>query len=217
MRLIAIADTHCAHERLTLPAGDVLIHAGDLCGFGDLDELEDALIWIAAQPHPIKVVVAGNHDWAFVRTPNRARAALGDIIYLEDAATVIDGVRLWGSPWQPEFNAWAFNLPRGPELAARWAQIPDDTVVLVTHGPPYGIGDAINARRRAGCADLLTRVREVAPRVHLFGHIHEDRGAWRRDATVFVNVTTADSTLPATVIDLDLATGAVVVDGVAPM
>jgi 3',5'-cyclic AMP phosphodiesterase CpdA len=216
MRIVAIADTHCAHERLALPPGDVLIHAGDLCGAGELDELEDAAAWLAAQPHPIKIVVAGNHDWAFARAPTRARAALGpDITYLEDAATTIGGLRAWGSPWQPAFCGWAFNLPRGPELAARWALIPDDTALLITHGPPFGLGDAVSARRREGCADLRARVRVLAPRLHLFGHIHEDRGAWRRGPTVFANVTTAEATLPATVIELDLATDAILVDGAA--
>ncbi len=33
------------------------------------------------------------------------------VIYLEDSETTINGIRIWGSPWQPEFGRWMFNLP----------------------------------------------------------------------------------------------------------
>ena len=56
--------------------------------------------------------------------------------YLEDSGVEIAGTRWWGSPWQPEFNSWAFNLPRGEPLSEKWALIPDDVDVLVTHSPP---------------------------------------------------------------------------------
>ena len=50
-----------------------------------------------------------------------------------------DNVRIYGSPWQPEFYNWAFNLPRnGEEMKARWDAIPDNTDILITHGPAYG-------------------------------------------------------------------------------
>ncbi|HEY4121376.1 MAG TPA: metallophosphoesterase, partial [Byssovorax sp.] len=122
MRVVAVADTHLHHRGYDLPDGDVFVHAGDLCREGTFRELEVAARWIQSLPHPTKIVVAGNHDWPFARSPEAAREVLGDgVIYLEDAVATIDGVRFWGSPWQPEFCAWAFNLPRGPELAERWA------------------------------------------------------------------------------------------------
>jgi Icc-related predicted phosphoesterase len=98
-------------------------------------------------------------------------------------------VRFWGSPWQPEYLGWAFNLPRGEALAAKWALIPDGTDVLITHGPPRGIGDWLGQDGRGGCADLLTAVRRVRPLLHLFGHIHQDGGFWQADGVSFANVT----------------------------
>jgi predicted phosphodiesterase len=207
MRLVAMADTHLFHEDddFPVPDGDVLIHAGDLCRGGSLQELERAAAWLRALPHRHKIVVAGNHDRAFEASDFAHARALfaGWAEYLEDAETKIDGVRFYGSPWQPEFHAWAFNLPRGAPLADKWKMIPADTDVLITHGPPRGFGDRATMPNRLGCDDLLTRVRAVKPSVHLFGHIHEDGGAWDDDGTWLVNCTTWECERAPTIVDLD--------------
>jgi hypothetical protein len=154
MRIVAVADTHLFHEDLVVPDGDVFVHAGDLCRAGDPKELEVAARWIRSLPHPTKIVVAGNHDWAFATKPDLARAILGDaIVYLEDSGSTIDGITFWGSPWQPEFNEWAF--------------------------------------------------RRVRPRLHMFGHIHQDGGVWEVDGTCFANVTTWECERQPTVLAID--------------
>jgi predicted phosphohydrolase len=217
MRIVAVADTHTFESDLgVLPDGDVFVHAGDLLRGGTLDELEGVAAWIRALPHRHKVVIAGNHDWCFLTEPAAARAVLGDAIYLEDAETVIEGVRFWGSPWQPAYNDWAFNLTRGPALAEKWARIPPGVDVLVTHGPPSGFGDRGPVDGRTGCEDLLTRVRQIQPRLHLFGHIHQDGGVWDDGATFFANVTTWECERHATVLDLDAVTRAVGAVAVPP-
>lgn len=214
MRIVAIADTHGFHDALVVPDGDVLVHAGDLLRGGSLDELIRTAGWLRALPHRHKLVVAGNHDWCFARTRHAAVEMLGPTItYLEDAETTIDGARFWGSPWQPEFYAWAFNLKRGAQLRAKWSLIPEGIDVLVTHGPPRGFGDRTgrtpSERDRAGCDDLLDAVRRVKPALHLFGHIHEDGGLWRDDETTICNATTWECERSATVVDLDPRTRAV--------
>jgi predicted phosphohydrolase len=203
MRLVAVADTHLFHEGLEIPEGDVLVHAGDLCRHGDTDELGRAADWLASLPHRHKVVIAGNHDWAFVRDPQAARALLGEAHYLQDEELVLEGVRFWGSPWQPAYHDWAFNLPRGEALAAVWQKIPTGLDVLVTHGPPAGIGDRSPHPARRGCQALRERVEVVAPRVHRVGHIHQDGGAWQVGPTLFANVTTWEGCRGATVIELE--------------
>lgn len=203
MRIVAVADTHTFTEDLVVPDGDVFVHAGDLCRGGELDELRGVAEWIAGLPHRHKIIVAGNHDWCFVHEPAAARAMLGDAHYLEDSELVLDGMRFYGSPWQPEFNDWAFNLPRGEPLARMWRKIPTGLDVLITHAPPEGFGDRTPVAGRTGCADLLRRIAEVTPRLHLFGHIHQDGGVWRDGATVFANVTTWECERQPTVIDID--------------
>jgi len=213
MRIVAVADTHLYHRELIVPAGDVFVHAGDLCRGGSLTELAEAARWISGLSHPIKIVIAGNHDWCLVREPAAARAVLGaGIVYLEDSGCVTNDVPFWGSPWQPEFGGWAFNLPRGPQLAEKWAKIADGTQVLITHGPPAGFGDRSWSKARTGCVDLRDRVAQLRPRLHLFGHIHEDGGAWTEGPTTFVNCTTWECERAPTVIDLDEHTGVVRVD-----
>jgi len=205
MRIVAMADTHLQHEGLVVPDGDVLVHAGDMLQHGSLDELERAALFLRGLPHRTKVIVAGNHEVCLEKRPDEARALLGGFVYLEGEAAEIDGVVFYGSPWQPKFRIWAFGAKRGPELAAKWARIPPRVDVLVTHGPPYGFGDRVEwngESRHVGCVDLRARVREVAPRLHLFGHIHQDRGVWREDATTFANVTTDEGMAPPSVFDL---------------
>jgi Icc-related predicted phosphoesterase len=180
----------------------VLIHAGDTCRAGTLEELAQVCTFLRALPHRHKIIVAGNHDRAFEAYPAEARALVAGLIYLQDASCTIEGVRFYGSPWTPQFNNWSFNLPRGAPLAEKWALIPADTDVLITHGPPYGIGDNDGrVPERAGCEALLARLQQITPKLHLFGHVHQTPGRWQIGTTLFANVTTDECLSPVTVIE----------------
>ena len=97
------------------------------------------------------------------------------------------------SPYQPDFNNWAFGAPLySRELRQIWARIPDDVDVLITHGPPANILDLTFQGIHAGCPDLLARVKQVQPRLHVFGHIHEGYGREEHDSTIFVNASTCN-------------------------
>ncbi|MFG0319139.1 MAG: metallophosphatase domain-containing protein [Planctomycetota bacterium JB042] len=192
MRIVCISDTHGRLGEVVVPEGDVLVCAGDFTRRGTEDEIRAFARALHALPHPEKVVVAGNHDFLFERDPERARALLGDVRYLRDEGVSIDGRSFWGSPWQPEFCDWAFNLPRGAALAERWALVPDATDVLVTHGPPRGVLDVTVSGEAVGCDDLARELRRIAPRLHVFGHIHEAYGRVDADGTIFVNASICD-------------------------
>ncbi len=192
LRLVVLSDTHGLHEGLEIPDGDVLIHAGDLTGHGTLGEIGAFDAFLARLPHRHKIVIAGNHDRCFEHQRSAARSLLRHAHYLEDEAVEVAGLKFYGSPWQPWFFDWAFNLQRGPELRAKWQRIPDDTDVLVTHGPSLGHGDMTRRGERAGCADLLERLRQVQPRYHLFGHIHEGYGVSTEGKTTCVNASVCD-------------------------
>lgn len=176
-----------------MPNGDVLIHAGDATINGTIGEIVAFNRWFAALPHRRKIFVAGNHDWLFEREPELARRLLSpDIIYLQDSAIEIENLRIYGSPWQPKFFDWAFNLDRGAEMAEKWRLIPDSLDILVTHGPPHDILDQTPRGDRAGCEELLKRVRVTTPKVHVFGHIHNGYGTENRFGTKFVNASNCD-------------------------
>jgi Icc-related predicted phosphoesterase len=118
----------------------------------------------------------------------------GGVAYLEDSGISIQGIRIWGSPWQPEFYDWGFNLPPGAPLREKWALIPSNTEVLITHGPPLGHGDlCLPHRNRAGCVDLLAEISErIHPRFHVFGHIHEGYGQTSNGETEFINASSCN-------------------------
>ena len=162
VRLVILSDTHGLHEAIgKVPDGDVVIHAGDMTGRGTLEELPEFLDWFQALPHPSKLLIAGNHDWAFERQSARAEALVPPgVTYLRDSGLSVGGVKFWGSPWQPWFYDWAFNLHRGAEIAAKWALIPDDVHVLITHGPPHGVLDVVDrpAGKHVGCEALRERI-----------------------------------------------------------
>lgn len=203
VKVVAVADTHGYQSELNVPDGDIFIHAGDLSQIGTVGQLEEAATWIRGLPHKEKIIIAGNHDWLFQREPAVAREIFDEFHYLEDSALELLGIKFWGSPWQPEFFNWAFNLPRGEALADVWSKIPSATDVLITHGPPMGYGDKVYDGRREGCADLLRVVTtRVKPALHVFGHIHEDHGNWRVDETLIANVTTNEGDIAPSVFHL---------------
>ena len=195
MKLSFISDTHSRHKNLIIDPGDVLIHCGDFTAQGSLDDTLDFAEYMAAQDFTHKVVIAGNHDWCFEDDRRAAAEAClreHDIVYLNDSAIEIDGLKFWGSPVQPEFYHWAFNRQRGEEIRAHWNLIPEDTDVLITHGPAFGILDICADGSRVGCEDLLQTIRRLKPEIHAFGHIHESYGIRERDGTIFVNACILD-------------------------
>ncbi len=105
---------------------------------------------------------------------------------------MIEGIHIYGSPWQPWFHDWAFNLRRGPEIRAKWRLIPPKTDVLITHGPPYGHGDRTILGEIIGCRDLLEVVERIRPRFHIFGHIHEGAGLTANEHTDFINASSCN-------------------------
>jgi predicted phosphohydrolase len=192
MRLVCISDTHFPPHALQIPEGDVLIVAGDVCGHSTLAEISVFDAFLGSLPHPHKLLIAGNHDWPFSRVPEKAIALLRHTTYLKDSGIEIGGIKFWGSPWQPFFCNWAFNLPRGAPLAKVWAKIPGGTDVLITHGPPFGILDQVPSGEHVGCEELLKALQRVRPKVHIFGHIHEGYGVLKQDGITFANASVCD-------------------------
>ena len=201
MRIAAVADLH--GHLPEVPACDLLLIAGDLSATapGDLDAEESWLAgpfraWLEDVPAAQIVGIAGNHDFLFERAPERVPAGLR-WTYLQDGVCDAGGLTIWGSPWTPWFYDWAFNAPRveGERfLEERYATAPDDADVLVFHGPPAGYGDRTTLGAHVGSTAALELVDRVAPRLCVFGHIHEGRGTWEREGTTLVNCAAVDLT-----------------------
>jgi Icc-related predicted phosphoesterase len=189
VKFVVIADTHGRHHHLKIPKGDVLIHAGDLTYRGKRSEVEDFMDWFQKQDHEYKILIAGNHDFFFEQEKPAVIEKIipPGIIYLNDSGVVINDIHIWGSPITPQFYNWAFNRPRGASIKKHWDLIPEDTDVLITHGPPKGILDQVVNEQNVGCRDLLDKIKTLNIRVHVFGHIHESYGTTRFMGTRFIN------------------------------
>lgn len=189
--ICSVADVHIpmVNVGLVTEPADILTVSGDLTAGGSIAQLRQFRTWLDAQPQKHKVIIAGNHDFCLQNKQSEAESILvGDgIHYLRDSSVTIDGIKFYGSPWQPWFYDWAFNLNRGSEIAAKWALIPDDIDVFLVHGPPRGYGDLTCNGDRAGCDDLLAAIKVKKPRYTLYGHIHEDTGQWNINGSILVN------------------------------
>jgi len=186
-----------------VPLGDVLLHGGDLTGCGRTREYKRTMDWLSSLPHPIRIIIAGNHDltldpkvfededsYDFSFTEQARESVAGTaakaagVVYLESSSHEFqakEGGRRWsvfGSPWTPYFGGMAFNYC-AEEAESIVAAFPK-TDILLTHGPPHRIHDLTTRGVFAGCPALRERVAILQPRLHVFGHIHEGRGATLR-------------------------------------
>ena len=214
IRVTVLSDTHTRHgliPLIDLPGGDILIHSGDIMNSGyNKNDIYDFCHWFQSlKQYEDKVFIAGNHDRMFENHPEEVKQwvdKFGEIIYLQDDDFVIYGdgpngdmpennIRIYGSTWQPEFYNWAFNLPKnGIELAAKWEAIPDNTDILVTHGPAFGTLDTVAGRPwdALGCSLLAERIAVIKPKIHICGHIHSGFGYEFKDGTHFFNASVLD-------------------------
>jgi len=193
MKVTCISDTHNHHNKIKISQCDILIHAGDFTSVGKFHEISNFGKWLNNQPAKYKVVIAGNHDLTFESMGPLARETLKeacpDVIYLQDSEVEINGIRIYGAPWQPQFYSWAFNLERGEDIKRKWDLIPTGIDILITHGPPHGILDIVkdDPTNLIGCEELYKAVERIRPKYHLFGHIHDSYGTAFNSTTRFIN------------------------------
>lgn len=220
MRIICISDTHSLQDlmRHPIPKGDVLIHSGDISNKGGEKDVTNFIHWFQnIEGFDTKIFIAGNHDFCFERVnqPHHKgdydwlhhlmspeNLSQSNVVYLEDEEFIIESpefskpIKFYGSPWQPNFYDWAFNLPRmGDKIKSKWQMIPDDVDVLITHGPPQEIRDFVSNWRQGdmnvGCELLRYELdNRIKPLLHVFGHIHGAYGAAYIKDTLYVNAST---------------------------
>lgn len=199
-RITFISDTHNKHKQITndLPGGDIIIHAGDISSMGYKHEIEQFCKWFdGLNQYDFKVFIAGNHDWGFQNKTEDVMQIVNsykNIDYLQDDSVQVGEdmdklIKIYGTPWQPEFYNWAFNLPRkGIELAEKWGQIPKNTDILITHGPAWGYVDKVIGRyENLGCELLVDRIKTIKPKIHVCGHIHSGYGYVFDGDTHYIN------------------------------
>ena len=189
MKLLHISDTHGHHDKYPMQRFegiDVVAHSGDCSNhynpYLNEQEVRSFIEWYKNVPVKYKIYVAGNHDTSIERrliTPGDFAEA--GIIYLENQSTIIDGIKFYGCPFTPTFGTWSFMKARD-KMHKVWQAMPDDTQVLITHGPPKGVRDLSFDRQNnlEMCGDLSLAKRcytlKDTLRLVCFGHIHNMDG-----------------------------------------
>ena len=185
-QIILLSDTHGLHDDVDVPGGDILVHAGDGLNTGSADDFWRFSRWFNDLPHEHKIFVPGNHDEFFEKVLPTAKMAMPGTHVLVDEAVEILGIKFYGMPWTPTFFDWYF-MKDEDELAPYCEAIPEDTDVLVTHGPPAEILDMSYSGHVCGSPTLLAHLYRVKPKIHVFGHIHEGYGEHYENDTTFIN------------------------------
>ncbi|PWY76323.1 Ser/Thr protein phosphatase family protein [Aspergillus heteromorphus CBS 117.55] len=206
-RFVCVSDTHAytpSEAGFRLPAGDVLIHAGDLTNHGSAAELRKTMSWIAAADFEVKIVICGNHDVTLdpgfyaeygakfhgqlLEDPRQCieivTEASPSIIFLRHQSALVRLIRpngpktifrVFGSPYSQSPGTWAYGY-ESADAVALWSSIPLDTDIVVTHTPPYSHCDSRVEGSPAGCEALRGALSEVRPSLAVCGHVHESRG-----------------------------------------
>lgn len=187
MKITAISDLHGFYPKLE--GGDLLIVAGDLTARDTVNQHMEFLSWLSNQNYKKKIWIAGNHD-GFLENTKYVPVKETGLEYLCDSGTEFEGLKVWGSPWTPTFYDWHFMKDRGDPIKEKWDLIPDDTEILITHGPPFGIQDQVKSKEKfTGCEELRSAIdhRLKKLKLHVFGHVHEGYGQVRVDGVIHVN------------------------------
>ena len=196
MNIVAISDTHSMHNTLTdctpskMPEADTFIFAGDMCGRSTSNEISNFISWVERLPYKNKIIVAGNHDIPLEYKDHGIKKQCADIgiHYLQDESVEIEGITFYGSPYTPMFYDWAF-MKYDEELIPIWDKIPQETNVLITHGPPYRILDRNTRGEFCGSVSLFRKIKKLSNlKHHIFGHIHEDYGTEKNNNVIHHNV-----------------------------
>lgn len=176
MKICLIADTHGMHKDVIIPECDVLLHAGDVLNYGDIDlEFYSFANWFNGKECKLKIAIGGNHDGILEKWGRKTiKEHLSNCIYLENEAYILpNGMKLYGSPFTPRFMDWWF-MYEPKEAEKMWDLIPPDTDILLTHGPSHQHLDEDKRAGHLGCKALARRVEQIKPKYHIFGHIHRD-------------------------------------------
>jgi Icc-related predicted phosphoesterase len=201
--IVCISDTHRHQPKLPRFDNftpDLLIHAGDWSSQGTEEETNDCVKWLEdkADGYRNVIVVPGNHDrWCMANSAEaKKRFADAGITYLEDEGTTYSGWKIYGMPWTPIFGRWAF-MSSSDGRKLRCDAIPNDTDILITHGPPKGYLDEVldwarGGHINVGCEHLKDAVERIQPKLHVFGHIHEGAGISMLGKTLLVNASIMD-------------------------
>ena len=178
MKILHLSDTHNCHHRLRdLPEADMIVHSGDFCMAGTEQEAIDFLNWFCDLPYKHKIFICGNHDECLYGA--NIEGLDSNVHFLCNSGVEIEGIKFYGIPM---FLSDCVT----ERQSQNYAKIPDDTDVLITHSPAYGVLD-YDDNIHYGSEELLEKITTLKLKAHLFGHIHAQHGVSMLNGTFFSN------------------------------
>eukprot|EP00438_Fugacium_kawagutii_P023088 Skav220071 [mRNA] locus=scaffold262:122964:134903:+ [translate_table: standard] len=187
--ILHMSDTHSLHRSTgNLPDADIFIHSGDVAKVGNDGELGDFDQWLGTIKHKYQhmFIIAGNHDFwdtnsrlnrgwmaeSEAQSPDYFQSKITNAKVLNHELAEVLGLKIWGAGWHAR---------RGDSRSGNaYDDIPEGIDILVTHDAPFGIFDMTGGGHWGSSHELLGAIYRTKPKVHLFGHIHEQRGHWDR-------------------------------------
>ena len=174
MKVVCTSDTHGMHNKLEIPDGDIFIFAGDI---SDQEKISiDFNLFLGKLSHNHKIIIDGNHDLP----PEKISDLITNATYLQHGLLEIEDIRIWGTSWQYWLLDQIKRRKNQNNLQCIWESIPKEIDIIITHFPPYGIGDLTRSNKHLGSKELLTAIRRIKPKYHIFGHIHESYGIFKK-------------------------------------
>jgi len=195
MKIVAFSDLHGQHSRkltkwfMEHPA-DILLFAGDL-QLNNFDDGSFFLQWLNTLPYRHKICIFGNHDGNYNYTIEKSKK-YNNIIFLNNESITIEGIKIWGSPYSVQFGNWWF-MESEEKLAKIYDDIPDDTNILMTHTPAFGILDRTIEGINVGSMQLCNRIAKLHNlKYHISAHIHEAAGTKNFNGITYINPSILD-------------------------
>ena len=179
--MVCTSDTHGMHNYLKIPDGDIFIFGGDISETGRIEDLIDFNRFIGELPHKYKIIIDGNHDLS----PEKISQLITNAVYLQHELIEIEDIRIWGTSWQFWLSDQIQRKKNQVNPQELWQEIPSGIDILITHFPPYGIGDLTRSGKHLGSKDLLSAIRRIKPQYHIFGHVHESYGLFKEKINNF--------------------------------
>lgn len=132
------------------------------------------------------ITISGNHSLIYEKAKHLIPKL--PVYYLENSGIELNGMKIWGSPYSTQFGQWAF-MDTDARLQQYWEKIPNDTNILLTHGPAYGILDWSRfGHEHTGSKTLLNKIESLKElKIFHSGHIHSEYGIMKYNNITCIN------------------------------
>lgn len=119
--------------------------------------------------HKHKIIIPGNHE----NFPDIIYPFLTNCTYfLLDHIVEIEGIKIYGSRFKSKWHQVFFMNDKWAKQY--WDDTPKNIDIFLSHQPAKGFNDGVKHGESRGNEGLKKKLLEIKPKVHLYGHVHEE-------------------------------------------